>query len=82
MSCTTGKKGFYTEYEVQEALIYSHIRFLKAANNYYLCDECGKYHLTSQGGLNPLFNDPKVQERIKREKQHQEWNARFNKRRG
>jgi len=73
MSCITGKNGYYSETEVQEALIRSHIRFKSVASNYYLCEECGEYHLTSQGGLHPLLNDPKVQERIKQEQQEQEW---------
>ena len=77
MSCSTRKNGYYTEEEVQEALIRSHIRFLKAANNYYLCKDCGEYHLTSQGVLHPLLNDPKVQDRIKRERRSQEWEGRF-----
>ena len=77
MSCSTGKNGYYTEEEAQEALIRSHIRFLKAANSYYLCDNCGEYHLTSQGGQHPLLKDPKVQERIKREQRTLEWEGRF-----
>ncbi len=80
MGCITGKNGYYREEEAQEALIRSHIRFSNAANNYYLCEECGEYHLTSQGGLHPLLDDPKLQQRIKREKQEQEWLARLNKR--
>ena len=80
MSCSTEKKGYYREDDVQEALIRSHIRFLKAAINYYLCDECGEYHLTSQGGLHPLLNDPKVQTQIEREQREQEWTARYNRR--
>lgn len=77
MSCSKGKNGYYTEDEVQEALIRSHIRFLKAAQNYYLCTDCGEYHLTSQGVLHPLLKDSKVQERIKREQRSQEWEGKF-----
>jgi len=80
MSCSTGKNGYYSETEVQEALIRSHIRFITTASNYYLCEECGEYHLTSQGGLHPLLSDPKVQKRIKREQQEQEWESRFKRR--
>ena len=79
MSCSTGKNGFYSEEEAQEALIRSHIRFVKAANNYYLCTDCHEYHLTSQGELHPLLSKPKVQERIKREQRSQEWEGRFRK---
>ena len=79
MSCSTGKNGYYNEEEAQEALIRSHIRFIKAANSYYLCHDCDEYHLTSQGEEHPLLKKPKVQERIKREQRSQEWEGRFRK---
>ena len=77
MRCPTGKKGYYLEREVQEALIRSHIRFLQAAKNYYRCHDCGEYHLTSQGELNPIINEPETKARIKREQQEQEWGGRY-----
>ena len=77
MDCNTGKIGYYTEAEVQEALIRSHIKFARAASSYYQCNDCGEYHLTSQGGLHALLNDEKVQERIKREQQSQDWEGKF-----
>jgi len=80
MGCSTGKNGYYREAEAQEALIRSHIRYLTAAKSYYLCNDCGEYHLTSQGELHESLNDPKVKERIKRERQEQEWAERLNKR--
>jgi hypothetical protein len=79
MGCSTGKNEYYSEEEVQEALIRSHIKFLKAANSYYQCRDCGEYHLTSQGAVHPLINDPKVQERIRREQRSQEWEGRLRK---
>lgn len=80
MACSHNKIGYYSEAEVQEALIRSHIRFVKAASNYYRCLDCDEYHLTSQGVRHPLLNDPKVQERIKKEQLHQDWSSRFGKR--
>ncbi len=77
MSCSTGKNGYYTEEEVQEALIRSQIRFIKAANNYYQCNDCGEYHLTSQGDEHPMLKEPKVVARIQREQRVQEWEGRF-----
>lgn len=76
MRCPTGKNSYYSESEVQEALIRSHIRFLQGAKNYYQCHDCGEYHLTSQGEINPILNDPEVKKRIKREQQEQEWTGR------
>jgi len=72
MRCPTGKNGYYTESEVQEALIRSHIRFLQAAKSYYKCHDCEEYHLTSQG-FNRILKDPEVIARIKREQSEQEW---------
>jgi hypothetical protein len=77
MSCSTGKNSYYSEEEAQEALIRSHIRFVKAANSYYPCKDCGEYHLTSQGEQHSILKDAKVQERIRREQQSQEWEGRF-----
>ena len=77
MGCSTGKNGYFTEEEVQEALIRSHIKFIKAAKSYYQCADCDEYHLTSQGELHPLINDPQVQQRIKLEQRSQEWEGRF-----
>jgi hypothetical protein len=77
MRCSTGKNGYYTEAEVQEALIRSHIRFVKAASNYYQCNDCGEYHLTSKGEPHPILDDPTVQQRIKQERLSQDWEGRF-----
>ncbi len=79
MSCSRGKKGYYTEEEVKEALIRSHIRFSSTATNYYICDDCGEYHLTSRGKKNPLLDDPEVQKRIKNEQREQDWLGKFNR---
>ena len=73
MKCISGKNGYYSEAEVEEALIRTHIRFQNGASNYYLCDDCREYHLTSQGDLHALLSDPEVLKRIKNEKREQEW---------
>ena len=77
MNCVTKKKGYYSEEEVQEALIRSHIRFSSAAQSYYLCNDCGEHQLTSRGDLHEIINDPKVQERIKQERRSQDWEGKF-----
>ena len=77
MRCVTGKNGYYAEAEVQEALIRSQINFIQGAINYYVCNECGEFHLTSQGERHPLLRDPKVQERIKQEQRTREWEGRL-----
>ena len=77
MGCVTGKNGYYSEDEANEALIRSHISFSKPAVNYYLCNDCGEYHLTSQGVINPLLDNPEIKDRIRKEKQSQDWEGRF-----
>ena len=77
MSCITNKKGYYTEPEVQEALIRSQIGFRTSATNYYVCEECGEFHLTSKAGVHPLLKTQEVQERIRKEQQEQDWNQRL-----
>ena len=77
MSCVTKKKGYYSEDEVQEALIRSHIRFTGPAQNYYVCNDCGEYHLTSQGSLHEMISRPEVQDRIRLERRSQEWEGKF-----
>ena len=77
MSCQSGKKGYYTETDVQEALSRSQIGFRSSATNYYVCEICGEFHLTSKAGMHPLLKDPEITERIRKEQQEQDWNKRF-----
>jgi ribosomal protein L32 len=77
MKCSTGKNSYYTESEVQEALIRSQISFRGSATNYYVCEECGEFHLTSRATKNPLLNDPDVIARIKKEQLEQDWQRRI-----
>jgi len=79
MRCVTGKNGYFSEEEVQEALIRSHISFASGATNYYQCHDCEEYHLTSRGELHPLLSEPEVKNRIKQERQAQEWEGRIRK---
>ena len=80
MGCSINKKSYYLESDAQEALIRSNIRFVKAAVNYYVCDQCSEYHLTSKGESNPLLNQFTVKERIINERRLQDWSERFGRR--
>jgi len=80
MGCSNNKKSYYLESEAQEALIRSNIRFVKAAVNYYVCDQCSEYHLTSKGETNLLLNDLTIKERINKERQLQDWSESFGRR--
>ena len=77
MHCSTGKNGYYTEPEVQEALIRSQISFRSSATNYYVCEACGEFHLTSKAAIHPLLNDPEVKKRIALEQREQDWYNRY-----
>ena len=77
MNCSTGKNGYFNEPEVQEALIRSQISFRSSATNYYVCHECGEFHLTSKAGVHPILKDPNVLKRIADEKREQDWNNRI-----
>ena len=77
MKCRSGKNSYLTEPEVQEALIRSQITFRSAASNYYLCDDCGEFHLTSQSIEHPLLNDPSTKSRISKERKENEWKDKF-----
>ena len=80
MGCSKNKKSYYLESEAQEALIRSNIRFVKAAVNYYVCDQCSEYHLTSKGETNLLLKDLSIKERINKERQLQDWSESFGRR--
>ena len=77
MSCVTRKKGYYNENEAEEALIRSHINFVRPAVNFYLCNDCNEYHLTSQGEIHLILKNAEVVKRIRKEQQEMEWQNRL-----
>ncbi|MFN3839307.1 MAG: hypothetical protein ACK4RF_01250 [Cyclobacteriaceae bacterium] len=54
--CSSGKRSYTSAALAEEALIEAHIHFAFERGNgpvsYYLCEECGQFHLTSQGPMN------------------------------
>ncbi|MFZ6001452.1 MAG: hypothetical protein ACOYW3_13155 [Bacteroidota bacterium] len=54
--CGTGKKLYPSESIAEDALVEAHIQFNYGVGQgpvgVYQCDECGHYHLTSQGKIN------------------------------
>ena len=76
MKCRSGKRAYQTEQEAEEALLGVRINFYHDASgpvNYYLCEDCGSYHLTSTGTTHPMLDDEDVLARIKLERESQEW---------
>ncbi len=45
--------------------------------NFYECNICHNFHLTSKGTPHPMLSDKKTLERIKRLKQGNDWGGRF-----
>ncbi|MEQ9425935.1 MAG: hypothetical protein RJQ09_16035 [Cyclobacteriaceae bacterium] len=79
--CLSGKRTFVTENLAREALIEAAIKFKNELNkgpvNYYLCNQCGDYHLTSQGEEHELFSDQELLDRMKTEKESRHWESRL-----
>jgi len=71
--CSSGKVAYNSTYEVEEALIYSQINFDSGATNYYKCNSCGCYHLTSCLEVHPLLDDADVKLRIDKERRSNNW---------
>ena len=66
--CSSKKIAYDSEVEIQEALIQSQINFTDGATNYYVCNICGCYHLTSSQEKNEILSDFDVQKRIEKER--------------
>jgi hypothetical protein len=75
--CISGKRVFISKEIAEEALIEAHIRYSykdgTGPMSVYQCEDCGQYHLTSNGPMNPrlaeLFKDGKIQT----EKEAHQW---------
>ena len=75
--CSSGKIAYDSIYEVEEALIYSQINFESGATNFYKCDFCECYHLTSNSVLHPLLNEVEIKLRIENERRVNKWKDRY-----
>ncbi|MFY0626228.1 MAG: hypothetical protein JXR07_08040 [Reichenbachiella sp.] len=73
--CSTGKKSHDTLELAEESLIENHIRFNHPFGsgpiNVYQCSECGYFHFTSQGEINPILVEKA--EFIKRQQLARKW---------
>jgi len=78
-NCPTGKRSYSSSSLAEEALIQSHIignhREGNGPKNYYKCDYCGNWHLTSKGDVSLINGD--VKKRIEKEKKAYEWERKF-----
>ncbi|HEY3402673.1 MAG TPA: hypothetical protein VGK59_04745, partial [Ohtaekwangia sp.] len=83
-SCPTGKKGFPSSEVAEDVLIETYSRFEFAPNQgpvaIYKCDECGFYHLTSQGMMNERLRKSLEDGSIARQKEANRWLDKFKNR--
>jgi hypothetical protein len=84
--CSTGKRLYATEQLAEDSLIEAHIHFEYKSGTgpkaVYKCDECGSYHLTSQGSINARLSQLLADGTIQRKKEADGWNEKFKKFRG
>lgn len=77
IKCVTQKKVYLTQQLAEEALVGARTRFNYAKGQgpvaVYKCDDCGYYHLTSKGPVNPTLTQRLKDGTIDREKQADEW---------
>jgi hypothetical protein len=77
MACITGKIAYDSMEIAGEALVQNHVRNAHRAGagpiNIYQCQDCGKWHFTSQGARYHLLQDPEVIDRIRREQMANHW---------
>jgi hypothetical protein len=84
MSCISGKRTYLSEALATDALIGAHIQFEYRKGtgpvSFYKCEDCGNYHLTSRGTLNPKLAEALANGSIKKQKMAAVWNERFKNR--
>ena len=81
--CISGKRAFQSYENAVEALIAARTKFNYRDGNgpiaVYRCDECGLYHLTSQGPMNESLKRSLNDGSIDRQKQAEHWEQRLKK---
>ena len=80
-TCITHKRCYHTVELAEEALIGAHIHFEygkgKKPIGVYQCDDCGQYHLTSQGEMNPKLKEMLEQGELQKQKEAKWWEGKF-----
>lgn len=75
--CPSGKKLYVTEYQAEEALLDAHarvdFRHQTGPIGIYKCEDCGHFHLTSQGTINERLQKFLKSPHLGRERTAQQW---------
>jgi hypothetical protein len=81
MGCVTGKNMYDTAAMAEDALIDAWTRFDYRDGTgpvaVYKCDDCGRYHLTSQGPMNDKLKQQLSDGTIGRQKEANSWLDKF-----
>lgn len=82
--CVSNKKVYVTEAIAEQALIEAHTQFEYKRGSgpiaVYRCEDCGYYHLTSQGQVNSKLAALLREGKIQRQKEANQWLHRLKKR--
>jgi hypothetical protein len=79
--CPTGKRLYLSEQLAEDALIEAHVHFNFRSGSgpvaVYRCEDCGNYHLTSQGPMNTRLSQLLTNGTIKKQKEAARWQGKF-----
>lgn len=79
--CISGKRVFPTRELAEGALIEAHIRYTynqgAGPMSVYQCEDCGRYHLTSSGPMNPRLAELFANGKIRAERDANQWMGRI-----
>lgn len=84
IKCVSHKKVYPTQALAEEALIDARTRFQYRKHQgpvaVYKCEDCGYYHLTSQGDMNPRLASDLAAGKIDLQKEANHWLDKLKKR--
>ncbi|MDL5048823.1 hypothetical protein QQ054_22685 [Oscillatoria amoena NRMC-F 0135] len=82
-NCTSGKRSYASREIAEEALIEAHVQFTFGNAGgpvaLYQCEDCGQFHLTSQGPVNERLAKLIKEGGLKRMREANQWTRRLNK---
>lgn len=77
LRCVSNKKVYPTKEIAEDALIEAHTQFEYKMGSgplaVYLCEDCGYFHLTSQGPMNQKLEHLMKEGKIQRQKEANQW---------
>lgn len=82
--CVSNKKVYLTADIAEQALIEAHTQFEYKRGSgpiaVYRCEDCGYFHLTSQGSMNQTLERLIKEGKIQRQKEANQWAHKLKKR--